>query len=323
MRLMRRRDRKRRNQRLAAGVVGIAIGAAIILAGISISRSDQSPATPSPTAVRHNGDVAVRTSRGISVIDPSTGRSRVVLNDPATEAADWSPDGTELAYIVKSPTESLTSLRIWNERTGRSERIYSCRVSCGDPFFAAVDWSPDGSRLAFQLGSSGLYVIGVDGSNPEKISNADRATDPSWSSAGDLIVFSSDEGVFVIGADGSGLTFVANGDDPAWSPDGSTIAFFRSADGPDGSWHGPRGQIWVMRPDGSHQEMLLERNCCLNTWGGPAWSPDGRKLAFVFGVGFARLFVMNADGSDVHVWGGHPVGGRYQVGGRPSWQPVP
>ena len=77
-RLMRRRDSKRRNQQLGAGVVGIAIGAAIILAAISISRSDQSPATPSPTAVRHNGDVAVRTSRGMSVIDASTGRSRVV-----------------------------------------------------------------------------------------------------------------------------------------------------------------------------------------------------------------------------------------------------
>ena len=249
-----------------------------------------------------------------------------MLNDPATQAADWSPDGTELAYIVKSSTESLTSLRIWNEDTGRSELIYSCRAACGDPFFAAVDWSPDGSRLAFQLGSSGLYVIGADGSHLEKISNADRATDPSWSPAGDQIAFSKgpssgEEGVFVIGADGSGLRFVANGDDPAWSPDGSMIAFFRHA--PNGYPGGPIGQIWVMRSDGSHQEMLFERKCCLNGWGGPAWSPDGRKLAFVLGVGFARLFVMNADGSDVHVWGGPPAKGRYQVGGRPSWQSVP
>jgi Tol biopolymer transport system component len=318
----RRRERKRRNERITAGIVGIAIGAAILLAGISITRAEHSPATPSPTALRHNGDIAVETGRGVQAIDPSTGRSRVVLKDPSVQAADWSPDGTELAYIVKRPSGSL-ALRIWNERTGGSERIYSCSLPCGS-FFAAVDWAPDGSRLAFQFGSGRLYVIGVDGSHLMKLSDAAAARDPSWSPVGDQIAFSTDQGIFVVGADGSRPTYLTAGAYPAWSPDGTTIAFVRHLSESTANPAAPFvAQIWVIRPDGSGINKVFELPGCCNRGGiGPAWSPDGRKLAFVFAHGFPRLYVMDADGSDVQVLGHTSVRGHvWPV--RPSWQSVP
>jgi TolB protein len=82
-------------------------------------------------------------------------------------------------------------------------------------------------------------------------------------------------------------------DQPAWSPDGSTIAY-RSTEGGE-------PEIWLMDADGSHQRVLTETN---GYNGEPVWSPDGSKIAFDsdqdrstgFGV---SVWVMNADGSNV------------------------
>jgi Tol biopolymer transport system component len=71
--------------------------------------------------------------------------------------------------------------------------------------------------------------------------------------------------------------------EPAWSPDGSRIAFYE-----DDNTH-----ISTVAPDGSDRETLT-------LWGGGglAWSPDGKQLA----VGGGRyMAVMNADGSDPRV----------------------
>jgi dipeptidyl aminopeptidase/acylaminoacyl peptidase/CubicO group peptidase (beta-lactamase class C family) len=56
---------------------------------------------------------------------------------------------------------------------------------------------------------------------------------------------------------------------PAWSPDGSRIAFLRAQDGPP--------QIWLLPAGGGEPEQLttLPRGA-----GSPVWSPDGTKVAF-------------------------------------------
>ena len=56
-------------------------------------------------------------------------------------------------------------------------------------------------------------------------------------------------------------------------------------------------EIYVMNADGSAQRRLT-RNPASD--GPPAWSPDGRKIAFVSGAGpldSSAIYVMNADGT--------------------------
>ncbi len=72
--------------------------------------------------------------------------------------------------------------------------------------------------------------------------------------------------------------------DPAWSPDGKSIAFRSNRSGPSA--------IWVMRSDGRDTKQLTRGSQDEH----PTWSPDGKRIAFVRGKTGA-IYVMNADGT--------------------------
>ena len=118
--------------------------------------------------------------------------------------------------------------------------------------------------------------------------------------------------LYVMNADGSGVTKLAGGvggNEPAWSPDASLIAFVRG----DG--------IWVMHADGSGAAQVHRTVGLVSEW--PAWSPDGKQIAFVelptcspcsIGMTWA-VNVMNADGTGVR----HVADAANDD--RPAWSP--
>jgi Tol biopolymer transport system component len=69
---------------------------------------------------------------------------------------------------------------------------------------------------------------------------------------------------------------------PVWSPDHTRIAFIRQT-APIGrplGWPNRDAALWVMNADGSGAHRV-SRGVTLAGWGGPTWSPDGSKIAFV------------------------------------------
>ena len=91
--------------------------------------------------------------------------------------------------------------------------------------------------------------------------------------------------------DGTGLTRLTvnrvEDTSPAFSPDGSTIAFTSDRDG--------ARDIFVMDANhGSNQANLTNNSDHDHN---PSWSPDGAKITFDSHREGFNLFVMNADGS--------------------------
>ena len=119
------------------------------------------------------------------------------------------------------------------------------------------------------------------------------------------LAFGAGNQIFTMSADGSGrtkLTGRAPADrsvsgQPAWSPDGASIAFVRAE-----TAHSGRTAIWTMEADGSGAHAVTSPPAHGVNVGSPAWSPDGTRLAFA-GNRFlsssetASLVTVGADGT--------------------------
>jgi TolB protein len=121
-------------------------------------------------------------------------------------------------------------------------------------------------------------------------------TPPPTGRHGLIAFYSARDGnaaIYTVNTDGSDLKQLTYGENdakcPAWSPDGSQIAYTMTTGGFSG--------IYIMDADGGNQHRLTDDSLDAKH---PAWSPDGSQITFdIEGGGEGDLYVVNADGSDV------------------------
>jgi Tol biopolymer transport system component len=218
-------------------------------------------------------DDADPSRRGIYVAAPDGTALRQVSRSPDGRHHDWatfSPDGSRILFVAQDPVGPSRGgiagdLMIVNlDGTGQRQlnpegTKVVATVRVGRP----MDWSPDGSTIAFaategdlDLGRSAVYLVSADGGEAERVTGpGELVQSVEWAPTGNLVL--------------SGDT--TGGIDSIWTLDASS---------------GEQHKLWT--------STRADAACC------GTWSPDGRLILFARGQpGRLDLWTMRADGTAV------------------------
>jgi TolB protein len=212
----------------------------------------------------------------------------------------WSPDASRIAFTCFQPGPTrVVSPQICIYSVDANKVLSFPRFKGSN---SAPAWSPDGTQIMFSssmLGNPELFVVDPSGNRPKRITFSSAAnTSPAWNpKTGQTVVFVSDRGgipkLYMMNADGTNTSELDLPDkgyliDPAWSPNGSMVAF---------SWRRPDGNfdIYIMEPV-SREIRQITRDSGKNER--PSWAPDGRHIVFESTRnGERQIWSMLADGS--------------------------
>ena len=221
--------------------------------------------------------------------------------DPA-----WSPDGSRIAFVSHRPARGGATEVYVVDANGKNLRrlTRSWRSANGYTFNRRPTWSPDGKTIVYSssriatigrppTGVTELWRVSSRGGAASRVPGTPSgATGPSFAADGSLL-FTSQGRIYRLSGDQ--VSFVRPGMEPALAPDNSYLAFV------------------------SDQEVFLTLG--QSTWkigegSAPAWSSDGKRLAFAGRDGL-RVVTPAAGNESVLVMRPRPGVRHYQ----PAWRP--
>jgi len=272
----------------AGGVVGIRPGSVVIRARVD-GVTDSIPARVTadyPYDLVFSGwdgeDFDSPRNYRTDLGDPARAAVRIGPDAPSSGAVP-SPDGQRIAYLLLSNFGARGLMVANRDGTGARQIEFSTDVWCG-----RFTWSPDSQKLAFScaIGDADrdIWVVDADGENLVNITDTHPGHQewPSWSPflAGGTsrIAYAQfvagEPQIWTMNPDGSDARQVTSGMDrqPAWSPDGTTIAFQRTG-------ASIFGDIWLVNANGGGERAFVGQHLA-GPQEAPSWSPDGRLLAF-------------------------------------------
>ncbi len=199
-------------------------------------------------------DLFVMAADGSSSRRLTRGQSSSLPDNSWAFRPAWSPDGSRLAYVTDANSQHN---QVWLMSKDGEGRRQITSEALGISWADSLSWEPGGGQIAVTAAPSmrdpsQIYLLDVAKGTLEK------------------------------------LTSHANGAvDPAFSPDGETLAYIGRA--------GLQGNLWVRSPDGQREGHLDK----LSFVRSPAWSPDGKSLAVLaVNAGMFEIWVIGVQKTD-------------------------
>jgi eukaryotic-like serine/threonine-protein kinase len=149
--------------------------------------------------------------------------------------------------------------------------------------------SPDGKTFAYvsaQSGNRDIYVQRVDGRTAIDVTGDSPADDsePAFSPDGSQIAFRSEReggGIFVMGVTGESVRRLTDvGHNPSWSPDGRQIVVATEVIELRPHVHLQRSDLWVVDARTGAKRPLLQARGSETDGMQPSWSPHNKRIAF-------------------------------------------
>ena len=239
--------------------------------------------------------LAMVTAAGVALVSPDRVSSRPLPGTDGASSLAWSPDGRSLAVM----TSQARRPRLIVASASGSAMLADIPT---DDYLRLAGWRPDGGGVLAWRAPQGSVSGAADGTDLLTIplsGKAARLTTMlpyrawlSWSPDRRHIVVVEGNGreastgkhlavCDVVAATCQSIAAPAGtvAVDPAWSPDGSEIAYVQAAEEPGpgyGTWMNTR-QLWTVKPDGSGAARLL--GLIGADW--PRWLADGKRLLVI------------------------------------------
>jgi TolB protein len=232
----------------------------------------------------------------------------------------WSPDGSRIVFESTRDGPDADIFVMNADGSGVSQ------LTRNDSYDGTPTWTPDGRFIVFASerdGNEEVYRMRADGSDPVNLTrhpgadghpkvspdgrliyfNSNRSSDPATFSRGTMDREHNHE-IYTMTLDGSDVRRITDLPDwdtyPAVSPDGTHLLWRRIAPTGGKSESGRNSEVFWMNLKTGEQKNLTA-NQAYDGW--PAWSPDGRRIAFASNRANSEfeafdIYVAEADGSN-------------------------
>jgi dipeptidyl aminopeptidase/acylaminoacyl peptidase len=233
-----------------------------------------------------------------------TAQQQLTSSPDSESSPRWSPDGKYLAFLAARGTadEKKRGAQLWllPRQGGEATKVSDVKGGLAD-----IQWAPDSTRLAFVTSD----VNPAD--EPEQLEGWKRKTTPpividryhfKEDRTGYLTHLYSHIAVFDLATKTATTLTSGRVDDrsPAWSPDGTRIAFLSKRGRPDPD-RTRNSDLWVVEAmAGATPRQLTDTP--EGESGRPTWSPDGSRVAVLIGetdtnfaYGLSKLGVVAAN----------------------------